>query len=71
MIRGLEHLSYEDRLRQLELFSPEKRRVWEDLIATFQYFKNVYRCCPSVKSKALAGAVVIDHIGRCAKGDRT
>jgi len=62
MIRGLEHLSYEERLRQLGLFSMEKRRLRGDLIAAFPYLKEAYEkdgdrlfsraCCDRTRSNS-------------------
>jgi len=55
MIRGMDHLSYKERHRELGVFSREKRRLSKDLIAAFHYIRKVERLLTNACSDMTRG----------------
>ena len=55
MIQGMEYLSYKYQLREIGLFSLEKRRLRGDLRVAFQYLK---KDCQKEETDLLTGSVV-------------
>jgi len=61
MMRGLEHLSYEERLRELALFSLKKRRLPRDLTNAYKFLRvgvrrmgpNSSQWCPATGQGAM------------------
>ncbi len=68
LVRGLRHVPYEERLRQLKLFSLERRRFRVDLILAFKIFKGEVDLNPSEFFLCPPRAGLRGHTCRLLKG---
>ncbi|RMC13175.1 hypothetical protein DUI87_10708 [Hirundo rustica rustica] len=65
MIRGMDHLSYKDRMKELGVFSLEKRKLHCDLTAAFRNLKSTCKKVINSEQKVIKGK----HLFKYAKDD--